>query len=103
MKRTIGWIGTGVMGQSMCGHLLKAGYPINVYNRTKQKADELIVKGARWMKPHEVASQSDIVFMMLGYPKDVEEMAIGSDGIVKHMKKGSVLVDHTTSKPNLAA
>lgn len=91
------------MGNSMCGHLLKAGYPINVYNRTKLKAENLLVSGAKWMTPHEIAKSSDVVIMMLGYPKDVEEMAIGSEGIVQHMKKGSLLIDHTTSKPNLAA
>jgi 3-hydroxyisobutyrate dehydrogenase len=51
MKKTIGWIGTGVMGRSMCGHLLKAGYPINIYNRTKEKAEDLLTRGARWMQP----------------------------------------------------
>lgn len=73
MKKTvIGWIGTGVMGESMCGHLMKAGYPMNVYNRTKEKASGLIDRGANWMKPAEVAKNSDMVIMMLGYPKDVE-------------------------------
>lgn len=88
VKSVIGWIGTGVMGKSMCGHLLKAGYPLNVYNRTKAKADDLLKEGAKWMEPEELARSSDVVILMLGYPKDVEEMTLGSKGIIQHMKKG---------------
>ena len=58
MRKTVGWIGTGVMGHSMCGHLLKAGYPINVYNRTKSKAEALIKSGAQWMEPKDIAKHS---------------------------------------------
>lgn len=77
MKKTIGWIGTGVMGNSMCLHLLKSGYPLNIYNRTKSKAENLLSSGATWLPPCELAQKSDIVMLMLGYPKDVEDMAIG--------------------------
>ena len=99
---TVGWIGTGVMGKSMCGHLLKNGYTLNVYNRTKSKADELLQAGATWMEPSELAANSDIVITMLGYPHDVEEIILGPNGVLKKMKQGSYLIDHTTSKPQLA-
>lgn len=69
--KTIGWIGTGVMGKSMCLHLLNAGYQLNVYNRTASKADELVSKGAKFLQPEELAKNSDAVFLMLGYPHDV--------------------------------
>lgn len=71
LVKTIGWIGTGVMGKSMCMHLLNAGYRINVYNRTASKADELVSKGANFLKPEELAKNSDAVVLMLGYPHDV--------------------------------
>jgi 3-hydroxyisobutyrate dehydrogenase len=89
-KPVIGWIGTGVMGKSMCGHLLKAGYTLNVFNRTKEKTDDLVKEGAHWMEPQELAKNSDVVILMLGYPRDVEDMTIGSKGILEHMKKGYV-------------
>ncbi len=68
----IGWIGTGVMGKSMCGHLLKNGYKLSIYTRTKAKAEELIQTGAEYLPPSEIASTSDFLFLMLGYPHDVE-------------------------------
>lgn len=87
-KPTLGWLGTGVMGKSMCGHLLKAGYAVNIFTRTREKAEELLKNGATWMEPLEMAKTCDIVIMMLGYPKDVQEMALGEAGLLKHMKKG---------------
>jgi 3-hydroxyisobutyrate dehydrogenase len=78
------------MGKSMCGHLLKAGYTLNVFNRTKEKADDLVKEGAHWMEPEELAKNSDVVILMLGYPQDVERMTIGSKGIFEHMKKGYI-------------
>ncbi|HKK65313.1 MAG TPA: NAD(P)-binding domain-containing protein, partial [Clostridia bacterium] len=73
-KETVGWIGTGVMGSSMCGHLLQAGYKVNVYNRTQAKAKDLVDAGAQWCSsPADVAAQSDYIFTILGYPQDVEE------------------------------
>ncbi|CAD8100431.1 unnamed protein product [Paramecium primaurelia] len=98
----IGWIGTGVMGVSMCKHILKAGHKLRIYNRTVAKAQPLIEEGAEFVQPKELAENSDIVFLMLGYPKDVEEVVLGENGILNHMKKGTVLVDHTTSSPELA-
>ena len=100
---TIGWIGVGVMGKSMCKHLLKKGYKLLVNTRTPAKAQEVIEAGGVFHTQTEIATHADIIFLMLGYPKDVEEVVLGIDGILKHMKKGASLVDHTTSSPDLAA
>jgi 3-hydroxyisobutyrate dehydrogenase len=102
-KTRIGWIGTGVMGRSMCGHLLAAGYKATVFNRTKSKADELVAIGAAWAdSPRDVAAASDVVFSIVGYPEDVREVLLGETGALKSLKSGSVLVDMTTSRPSLA-
>ena len=103
MNERIGWIGTGVMGKSMCSHILKAGYKVSVYNRTKNKADELITKGAEWCSnPKEIAEKSDIIFAIVGFPKDVEEVFLGENGILNGVKEGSIIIDMTTSEPTLA-
>ncbi|NVM46419.1 MAG: NAD(P)-dependent oxidoreductase [Candidatus Lokiarchaeota archaeon] len=103
MEQHIGWIGTGVMGKSMCAHILNAGYKISVYNRTKEKAKELVDMGATWCSnPKEVAEKSDILFTIVGFPHDVEEVYLGENGILKSVKNGSILVDMTTSEPSLA-
>lgn len=100
---TIGWIGTGVMGSSMCLHLIKKGYRAVVYNRTKRKAKQLIELGAEWARsPKEVAEQADVIFTIVGFPKDVRQVYFGKDGIIEGLKKGSVLVDMTTTEPSLA-
>jgi 3-hydroxyisobutyrate dehydrogenase len=102
-KTRIGWIGTGVMGRSMCGHLVDAGYKTAVYNRTKAKADHLIERGAVWCdSPREVADASDVVFAIVGHPEDVREVTLGKDGALASLKQGGVLVDMTTSQPALA-
>ena len=99
----IGFVGTGVMGKSMAGHLIKAGYQVLVYNRTKASADELILSGAIWQDTvAELAARSNVIVSMVGYPKDVEEVYLGTDGIINHAKSGSYLVDMTTSSPSLA-
>ncbi len=99
----IGWIGTGVMGRSMCGHLMDKGFTMTLYNRSREKTDSLINKGAKWVAlPSEVAKASDVVFTMLGFPKDVEEVYMGKDGIFSGVKKGSFIVDMTTTSPSLA-
>ena len=86
----VGWIGTGVMGKSMAGHLISSGYTLQVFNRTKAKADDLVKQGATYVEdPAEIAKSCDYLFLMLGYPTDVEEMTIGENGILKHMKAGS--------------
>ena len=99
----VGWIGTGVMGRSMCGHLLDAGYPVTVHNRTRASAEELVEKGAVWADaPAEVASASDVVITIVGYPADVREVMLGEQGALAGATEGSVLVDMTTSEPSLA-
>ncbi|MGX4685622.1 NAD(P)-dependent oxidoreductase [Vagococcus sp. JNUCC 83] len=99
----IGFIGTGVMGASIVNHLLKAGYSVNVYNRTKSKTDDLVKEGAVWCEtPKDVTKNSDIVFTMVGYPKDVEEIYYGDNGIFSAPVKEKVLIDMTTSTPSLA-
>ena len=103
MEQHVGWIGTGVMGKYMCTHILNAGYKIFVYNRTKEKAKELIDMGAIWCSnPREVAEKTNIVFTIVGFPHDVEEVYLGDNGILKSIKKGSIVVDMTTSEPSLA-
>lgn len=99
----IGWIGTGVMGISMVGHLIDQGYAATVYNRTKSKAQPAIDKGAIWAdSPKAVAEQSDVIFTIVGFPKDVEEVYFGENGILAGAKTGSIVVDMTTTKPSLA-
>lgn len=103
LKR-VGWIGTGVMGKSMCGHLLAAGYQVRVYNRTKAKAAPLAEMGAIVCDSvGEVAAESDVIFGIVGFPPDVEEVYLGENGVVNSAPEGAVLVDMTTSKPSLAA
>lgn len=99
----IGWIGTGVMGSSMCGHLMRAGFHATVHNRTPQKADRLLEQGARWAaSPRAVAEQSDVVFTIVGYPADVRSVILGPDGVLEGSRPGMVVVDMTTSQPSLA-
>jgi 3-hydroxyisobutyrate dehydrogenase len=100
---TIGWIGTGVMGKSMCGHLIRAGFRSVVYNRTAAKAQDLVAAGARLAKsPAEVAEQADVIFTIVGYPRDVREITLGKNGTLAAASAGKVLVDMTTSEPSLA-
>ncbi|MHA1793012.1 MAG: NAD(P)-dependent oxidoreductase [Promethearchaeota archaeon] len=102
-KKRIGWIGTGVMGKSMCSHLLEAGHEVHVYNRTRSKTEDLVSRGAIWCDdPKTVAEQSEIVFTIVGFPKDVEDVYFGSTGILKGVKSGAIIVDMTTSEPALA-
>lgn len=100
----IGWIGTGVMGSSMCAHLLRDGYPVYVHNRTPAKAESLLARGADWCQtPKRVAQHSDVVFTMLGYPDDVRQAVLDNgQGVLAGCRPGSVLVDMTTSSPALA-
>ena len=99
----IGWIGTGVMGASMCGHLIDAGFSATVNTRSKEKAAALLEKGAAWAdSPKTVAENSDIIFAIVGFPSDVRAVFLGEDGALAGSKKGNVLVDMTTSDPSLA-
>ncbi len=102
-KLKIGWIGTGVMGNAMCGHLLDAGHDISVFNRTRSKTDNLVAKGAHWCDtPRQVAQNSTVVFSIVGFPPDVESVLLGEDGVLAGAAPDSVLVDMTTSSPELA-
>lgn len=99
----IGFIGTGVMGKSIVKHFLAAGHEVAVYNRTKSKTDELVAHGAVWQDtPAEVANTSEIIFSMVGYPSDVEEIYYGSKGVFAVDVTGKILIDLTTSTPTLA-
>jgi len=102
-KTRIGWIGTGVMGRWMCEHAMKKGFAATVFNRSKDKAQPLIDAGAKYAAtPKEVAANSDVVFAIVGFPKDVREVFLGADGALAGSKPGTVLVDMTTSEPALA-
>ena len=99
----IGFVGLGIMGRSMAGHLLAAGHTLHVYNRSRDKADELVAKGAIWQAtPGDVAAQADMVITMVGYPSDVEDIYLGAGGIVARARAGAILIDMTTSSPALA-
>ena len=99
----IAWIGIGVMGESMAGHLLDAGHELFVYNRTVSKTDSLVKRGATLLKEVKDAPlNADVIFSMVGYPKDVEEVYLGENGLIKTAKEGQVFVDMTTSSPTLA-
>jgi 3-hydroxyisobutyrate dehydrogenase len=99
----IGWIGTGVMGRSMAGHVQAAGHELYVYNRTKAKAEDLLKKGATWCdSPAEVAAKSETLFSIVGLPNDVEETYLGKQGVLSGKGSCRVIVDMTTSRPSLA-
>ena len=102
-KTKIGWIGTGVMGSSMCDHLMAAGYSATVFNRSPEKAQRLVDRGAKRAKsPREVAESSDVIFTIVGYPQDVRSVILGHDGALSGASPGAILVDMTTSEPSLA-
>src|SRR5215218_3351011 len=102
-NKKIGWIGTGLMGNPMANHLINAGYKLNVFNRSRQKANNLIENGAVWFNtPADIAANSEVVITMIGFPKDVEEVYFGEEGIFKNLKKGTILIDMTTTRPSLA-
>jgi 3-hydroxyisobutyrate dehydrogenase len=100
---SLAFIGTGVMGRSMAGHLQKAGHTLHVYNRTKEKAQALLDAGARWHdSAGAAAAEADVVITMLGFPTDVDQSYLGKGGIVERAKSGALLIDMTTSSPVLA-
>jgi 3-hydroxyisobutyrate dehydrogenase len=102
-KTRLGWIGTGVMGSSMCGHLLRAGFAATVFTRSKSKAEKLLEGGAVWAEsPKAVAQAADVIFTIVGYPRDVREVYLSDDGVLAGCKPGSIVVDMTTSQPALA-
>jgi len=99
----VGWIGTGVMGGSMCGHLVAAGYPTIVHTRTKEKASPLLERGAAWGgSPRAVAEASDVIFTIVGFPQDVRDVYFADAGVLSGARAGAVLVDMTTTEPTLA-
>ena len=100
----IGWVGTGVMGASMCGHLVDAGYAVTVHSRTRAKADAIVARGAAWASTAaEVARASDVVFTIVGFPEDVRGVVLGEEGVVANLAADAVVVDMTSSRPSLAA
>ena len=99
----VGWIGAGVMGSSMLGHVLGGGYAATVFTRTRERAELLLEQGAVWVdSPAAVAASSDVTFTIVGFPSDVREVVLGADGTLSGARPGSVLVDMTTSEPSLA-
>lgn len=103
-KPTVGFIGIGVMGRSMAGHLLDAGYSVHVYNRTQAKAQDLVDRGAQWQSsPGKVAAAADAIITIVGFPVDVESVYLGEDGVLAQARSGSLAIDMTTSCPNLAS
>lgn len=106
-RTRIGWIGTGIMGAPMAGHLLGAGYELRTFNRTETKAGPLLRRGATWCpSPEDVAAESDVVFLIVSYPTDVRRVLLGDgntdDGVFAHLRPGAIVVDMTTSSPTLA-
>lgn len=102
-QTVIGLVGTGVMGKSMAGHFIKAGFEVHVYNRTKAKAEDLLEQGAKWQdSPGELAQHCNVIITMVGFPSDVEEVYLGEQGILRNAKPNSYLIDMTTSSPALA-
>jgi len=102
-EKTIGWIGTGVMGASMVGHLIDNGCRCVIFNRSRNKAEGVLEKGAAWANtPLEVAQNAEIIFTIVGFPVDVREVYFGEKGIMKGVGKGSITVDMTTTEPSLA-
>jgi 3-hydroxyisobutyrate dehydrogenase len=102
-RTRVGWIGTGVMGRWMCQHLMTRGYKATVYNRTRDKAGPLLAAGAAWAPtPNQIAEQSDVVFAIVGFPRDVREVFLGANGALAGSRSGTILVDMTTSEPSLA-
>jgi 3-hydroxyisobutyrate dehydrogenase len=99
----IAWIGTGVMGRSLCGHLLAGGARVTVFTRTREKAQPLLDRGAVWAdSPRAAAEQGDVVFTMLGFPADVRAVYFSDDGLLAGVRGNAVLVDMTTTEPSLA-
>jgi 3-hydroxyisobutyrate dehydrogenase len=99
----VGWIGTGVMGSPMCGHLLAAGFPVKVFNRSKERALSLVEQGAQWCaSPAATAEGVDVVVTIVGYPADVRQVVLGEQGVLATAAEGTTIVDMSTSEPQLA-
>lgn len=101
--KSIGFIGIGVMGKSMVRNLMRSGYDLHIYNRTRSKAEDILQEGANWHNtPGELVQNSEVVITMLGYPHDVEQVYWGDDGLFRHSTSGTTFIDMTTSSPELA-
>jgi 3-hydroxyisobutyrate dehydrogenase len=99
----VGWIGTGVMGRSMAGHLLASGHDVVLHSRTRALAEDLLARGAAWAaSPREVAERADVVFTMVGFPADVEQVYVGEQGLLGAARPGQLFVDTTTTSPTQA-
>jgi 3-hydroxyisobutyrate dehydrogenase len=99
----IGWIGAGVMGSSMCGHLLTAGYHVTVHSRTRSKAQPLLDRGAQWAEsPRAVTAESDVLFTMVGVPQDVRTVYFDETGVMAGARSGMILIDMTTTDPSFS-
>lgn len=100
----IGFIGIGVMGESMARHLMEKGHSLTVYNRTKSRADRLLAEGAVWAESAGAcAKDQDAVITIVGFPKDVEEVYLAAGGILDSARPGAYLIDMTTTSPALMA
>lgn len=101
--RKVALIGTGIMGAPIGGHIMDAGFDLTVYNRTKEKAQGLLDRGAHWADtPGDAARDADVVLTMVGYPSDVEDVYLTDDGLIRATKRGAWMIDLTTSSPQLA-
>lgn len=101
--KTIGFIGVGVMGKPMVRNLMKKGFPVSIYTRTKSKVLDVIEEGAVWCDDVKTCVQDkDVIITIVGYPKDVEEVYFGENGIIANAKPGAVLIDMTTTSPKLS-
>ena len=100
MAENVAFIGTGIMGGPMAGHLLAAGHSVTVNSRTKSRADELLKKGAKWDEsPAKASGGADVVFICVPDTPDVESVVLGSDGVISTARAGTVVVDHSTISP----
>lgn len=101
--KNIGFIGVGVMGKSMVRNLMKNGYEVSIYTRTKAKVLDVIEEGAHWCEDIKTCVDgSSVIITMVGYPKDVEEVYFGAEGILENAKKGTYVIDMTTTSPKLS-
>jgi len=99
----IGWVGTGVMGHPMAGHLLRAGHRLSLFTRTRERAESLLRDGATWAaSPAAVAGEADVTCTLVGFPEDVEAVILGPKGVLEGARPGSTIIDFTTSSPALA-
>ncbi len=101
-KPQVGFIGLGIMGRPMAGHLLQAGYPLTVYNRTRAKTDELVSQGAKAAaSPAEVAAASEVIITIVSDSPDVEEVVAGPKGVLEGIRPDSVVIDMSTISPEV--